>query len=327
MPELPEVHTTVTGLQKVLPGLLCTDVWSDMWSASKLAKNTIKDRSYFSYFKKYALNQKVLKVHRRAKHILIDLENGFTIIIHMKMTGHLMYGNYKQNKNYDGKQWPWIPLVADHAKNDFGPRPELASSTSQTNTSPLLDPYNRHIHVVFTLSNNQHLVFCDSRKFGSIVVEKTDTLHTERLAHLGPEPLETIFTLKDFEKRIMKSPSRAIKTVLMDQSIIAGIGNIYSDEMLHLAHILPTRAPESLKKKEVDLLFKSMKKVLTKGIDFGGDSTSDYRNIAGERGAFHANHLVYRRTKEKCLTKNCKGTIERKIIGSRSAHFCPICQH
>ncbi len=305
MPELPEVHTTVTGLQKILPTLSITDVWSDMWSASKLAKNTIKDRSYFSYFKKYALNQKVLTVRRRAKHILIDLENGFTIIIHMKMTGHLMYGKYIQNKKYDGKAWPWIPVAKD---------------------SPLLDPYNRHIHVVFSLSNKNHLVFCDSRKFGTIVVERTATLHTERLAHLGPEPLETSFTLQDFEKRIMKSPARSIKTVLMDQSIISGIGNIYSDEMLHRAHILPTRTPKSISQKELQLLFKGMKEVLTKGIEFGGDSTSDYRNINGERGAFHANHLVYLRTKEKCLTRGCKGIIEKKTINGRSAHFCRTCQ-
>lgn len=317
MPELPEVHTTVAGLQKVLPGLSITDVWSDMWSDSKLAKNTIKDRSYFPYFKKYALHKKVLQVRRRAKHILIELENGFTIIIHMKMTGHLMYGKYKQNKNYAGKGWPWVPLIADSA--DQGP-------TAQTNTSPLLDPYNRHIHVVFTLSDARHLVFCDSRKFGTIVVEKTDTLHTERLAHLGPEPLETTFTLKDFEKRIMKSPTRAIKTVLMDQSIIAGIGNIYSDEMLHRSHILPTRTPRSVTQQELKLLFKSMTDVLLKGIDFGGDSTSDYRNIHGERGAFHSNHMVYLRTKEKCLTKGCKGIIQKKTIGGRSAHFCTTCQ-
>lgn len=305
MPELPEVHTTVTGLQSVLPNLSITEVWSDMWSDAKICKNTIKDRSYFPYFKKYALNQKILKVHRRAKHILIDLENGFTIIIHMKMTGHLMHGNYIQNKNYDGKQWPWIPVAKD---------------------SPLLDPYNRHIHVVFTLSNKKHLVFCDSRKFGTIVVEKTDTLHTERLAHLGPEPLETSFTQTDFEKRIMKSPTCAIKTVLMDQSIIAGIGNIYSDEMLHRAHILPTRTAKNLTPKEFQLLFKAMREVLSKGIEFGGDSTSDYRNILGERGAFHANHLVYLRTKEKCLTEKCTGVIEKKTINGRSAHFCTTCQ-
>lgn len=306
MPELPEVHTTVTGLQKVLPGLSITSVWSDMWSAAQLSKNTIKDRTYFPYFKKYTLGKKVIDVRRRAKHILIDLENGFTIIIHMKMTGHLMYGKYRENKIYNGREWSWIPTD----KN-----------------SPLNDPYNRHIHVVFTLSDHKHLVFCDSRKFGTIVVEKTNTLHLERLARLGPEPLETSFTLTDFKKRVMKSPARAIKTVLMDQTIIAGIGNIYSDEMLHRAHILPTRTPRNVTPSEWTLLYTSMKEVLTRGIDFGGDSTSDYRNIEGSRGAFHENHRVYLRTKQKCLTQKCTGTIQKKTIGGRSAHFCNICQH
>src|SRR3989344_3017421 len=95
MPELPEVHTTVTGLQKVLPKLSITDVWSDMWSVSKLARNTIKDKTYFSYFKKFVLNQKIISVTRRAKYILINLDNGFTMVVHMKMTGHLMVGRWK----------------------------------------------------------------------------------------------------------------------------------------------------------------------------------------------------------------------------------------
>lgn len=299
MPELPEVHTTVTGLQKVLPSLSITDLWSDMWSASSLAKNTIKDRGYFSYFKKYTLNQEVVSVRRRAKNVLIDLKNGFTIIIHMKMTGHLMVGKWKVEHGR------WIP---------------------KDRNGPLADPYNRHIHVMFELSDGQQLAFCDSRKFGTIVVEKTDTLHTERFAHLGPEPLETGFTQSYFKKRLMKSPTRAIKTVLMDQSIIAGIGNIYSDEMLHRAHILPTRATKSLRDSDIKALFEAMKKVLKKGIDFGGDSTSDYRNIDGKRGSFHENHLVYRRTKEECLEQKCGGIIERQIIGGRSAHFCRKCQ-
>jgi formamidopyrimidine-DNA glycosylase len=305
MPELPEVHTTVTGLQRVLLGLSIESVWTDMWSDAKLSKNTIKDRSYFPYFKKYTIGTTIIEVRRRAKHILIDLDNGFTMIIHMKMTGHLMYGNYKQDKKYNGREWAWVPVEKK---------------------SPLLDPYNRHIHVVFTLSNNKQLAFCDSRKFGTIVVEKTDTLHIERFKHLGPEPLETNFTLNNFKERLMKSPTRAIKTVLMDQTVVAGIGNIYSDEMLHRARILPTRAPKTLLESEWKLLFKAMKDVLNKGIDFGGDSTSDYRNIEGSRGKFHENHLVYLRTKEKCMTRGCKGFIEKKTIGGRSAHFCTLCQ-
>jgi formamidopyrimidine-DNA glycosylase len=305
MPELPEVHTTVTGLQKVLPGLVIKDVWADMWSDAKLSRNTIKDRGYFPYFRKYAIGSSVTGVRRRAKHILVDLDNGFSIIIHMKMTGHLMYGKYIQNKKYNEREWPWIPVEKE---------------------SPLLDPYNRHIHVVFTLSDGHHLAFCDSRKFGTVVVEKTESLHTGRFAQLGPEPLETSFTLGNFKERVMKSPARAIKTVLMDQSIVAGIGNIYSDEMLHRAHILPNRMPKTLNEMEWKRLHTAMKEVLIKGIDFGGDSTSDYRNIEGKRGAFHENHLVYLRAKQKCLARGCGGIIEKQTIGGRSAHFCRQCQ-
>jgi len=305
MPELPEVHTTVTGLQNILPGLSITSIWSDMWSTSKLARNTIKDKNYFPYLRKYVVGHKVISVKRRAKYILINLENGFTMIVHMKMTGHLMYGSYKEDKKYNGREWSWRPLE----KN-----------------SPLHDPYNRHIHVVFTLSDGKHVVFCDSRKFGTIVVEKTSTLHTERLSHLGPEPLEKDFTEKDFKTRILYSLNRAIKTVLMDQTIIAGIGNIYSDEMLYLSHIKPTRTPKSLKPSEISLLFISMKKVLSKGIDFGGDSMSDYRNIDGARGKFQEEHNVYLRTKQNCRTKNCKGFIKKEKVGGRSGHYCPVCQ-
>lgn len=299
MPELPEVHTTVTGLRGVLPGLSLTDVWSDMWSTARLSKNTIKDRSYFPYFLRHALGATVTGVRRRAKHILIDLDNGFTIIIHMKMTGHLMIGKWQQES---GK---WKP---------------------ESKVGPLNDPYNRHIHVVFTLSDGRHLAFCDSRKFGTIVVEKTDSLATERFANLGPEPLETSFTHNHLKERCMKSPARAIKTVLMDQHIVAGIGNIYSDEILHQAHILPTRTPSSLDIHDWTRLYKAMKSVLAEGIDFGGDSTSDYRNIHGERGAFHAQHNVYLRTGKTCVTPRCTGSIEKKTIGGRSAHFCSTCQ-
>ena len=305
MPELPEVHTTVTGLQKVLPSLVVKNIWADMWSTSTFAKNTIKDKSYFPYFKKHVLGAKVKNVERRAKYILINLYNNFTIIVHLKMTGHLMYGKYILNKKSNGKEWSWLPVV----KN-----------------SPLSDKYNRHIHVVFTLSNNNHLAFCDSRKFGSMSVMKTSLVHKDKLSHIGPEPLEKTFTENNFKERILLSPKRAIKTVLMDQTIIAGIGNIYSDEMLHISHILPTRTVESLNKKEISLLFKSMKKVLEKGIDFGGDSMSDYRNVNGERGKFQEKHLVYLRTKEKCKTKSCKGIIKKIKIGGRSAHFCSVCQ-
>ncbi len=108
----------------------------------------------------------------------------------------------------------------------------------------------------------------------------------------------------------------------MDQSVIAGIGNIYSDEMLWLAGIHPESSVTAIPLPKLKLLYKSMQEVLRKGIDFGGDSLSDYRDVDGKRGDFQNHHNVYRRTNEKCGKRGCKGVILRKVIGGRSAHFC-----
>jgi formamidopyrimidine-DNA glycosylase len=139
---------------------------------------------------------------------------------------------------------------------------------------------------------------------------------------LGPEPLESDFTFQKFQSQILKKPNGKIKMILMDQKIIAGIGNIYSDEMLWLSYIHPESQPKNIPNKNLKNLYLAMKKVLSKGIKFGGDSMSDYRNIDGERGSFQHHQNVYQKKNEKCGKKNCQGVIERKIVGARSTHFC-----
>ncbi len=287
MPELPEVETTVRGLNKRVKNLAIKEVFSD-WP------KMIRDIS-FSQFQKNVRSKKIIGATRRAKNILISLDSGDTILIHMKMTGHLMYGTYKK---IDGT---WSPQEK----------------------GALADPYNRFIHFIINFTNGKSLAFSDARKFGKITLIKKDHLkHSSHLAHLGPEPLHKNFTEKKFTERVLKKPQGKIKQVLLDQTIIAGIGNIYSDEMLFRAGIHPTRKPKTLSKKEWHLLYESMKKVLTLGIEFGGDSTSDYRNIDGERGKFHETHMVYRETGKPCKKKGCKGVIIRLLVGGRSAHFC-----
>lgn len=306
MPELPEVTTTVNGLRRVLIGLHFVDVWTDLSKKEqkiKQFKNTIKDERFFKQFKKGVINQKVISVERRAKNILINISDGKTILIHLKMTGHLLFGEYTKQiiTNDKLRITNWVP------KKD----------------GPLKDPYNRFIHVVFSLSNGKHLVMSDSRKFGKVTMMDTKDLNKNiHLGGFGPEPLEKSFTWKNLKERLLLGRNKSIKTVLMDQKIVAGIGNIYSDEMLWLSSIHPESKPKSLKDKEFVLLYKNMKKVLSKGIDFGGDSMSDYRNIDGERGNFQNHHNVYRKNKEKCGKKDCKGVIMRKVINGRSAHFC-----
>lgn len=297
MPELPEVYTTVTGLQKNIVGLKIIDVWSGVESSHKLFRNTIKNKKYFSSFKKNVIGAKIISVLQKAKNILINLDNGFTVVVHMKMTGHLLVGKWKV------KSQKWEPV---------------------DKKSLLNDPYNRHIRVVFTFSNGKQLAFCDSRKFGT--VEIFETKDTENnFKNIALSPLDKNFSEKEVKEKLLKS-AREIKTLLMDQKIIGGIGNIYSDEMLFKSHILPARKSKSLNDDEWKLLFKYMKEVLKKGIEFGGDSMSDYRNIFGEKGNYQNKHLVYGRVGQKCLTKNCEGIIKKKKIGGRSASYCEGCQ-
>ena len=292
MPELSEVETTVRGLKKTITGLIIKEVWTDLNTKDKRQKENVANIEYFRVFKKEITNRKILSVERRAKNILINLDNGpakdgvnKTILVHLKMTGHLLYGNYKK------------------------------------------DPVNRFIHFIITFDNGKKLFFSDMRKFGKITLLDTKTAHdSKHLNNIGPEPLEKQFTIINFKLQISKKPNGKIKTVLMDQSIIAGIGNIYSDEILWRAGVHPERKISKLKNNEIKLIFQAIKETLTKGIDFGGDSMSDYRNIHGLPGKFQLHHKAYRRTGERCRKKNCKGFILRKVVNGRSSHFCSIHQ-
>lgn len=151
----------------------------------------------------------------------------------------------------------------------------------------------------------------------------TKTAHdSKHLKDIGPDPLAKNFNLKLLTERLNRKPNGKIKTVLMDQSIIAGIGNIYSDEILWHVGVYPERKISKIKPAEFKKILKAMKKVLIESIHFGGDSMSDYRNVSGLKGKFQLHHEAYQRTGEKCRKKNCRGVIIRKVINSRSAHFC-----
>ncbi|MCX6753163.1 MAG: bifunctional DNA-formamidopyrimidine glycosylase/DNA-(apurinic or apyrimidinic site) lyase [Candidatus Nomurabacteria bacterium] len=304
MPELPEVETTTRGIQKEIIGLTIKDVWTDLNSKDKRQNDAVKNPKYFIFFKKEIIGKKVLSAERHAKNILINLSGNKTILIHMKMTGHLMVGEYEYNK----KENKWYPI-------------------NKEKNNPLNDPYNRFVHVVFTLSNKKHLVFCDTRKFGKITLLDTDTARdTKHLKDIGPDPLDKNINWKILKERLSLKPKGKIKTVLMDQSIIAGIGNIYSDEILWKVGIQPESLASKIPDNKIKEIFTAMQNLLKKGINFGGDSMSDYRNIYGLPGKFQLHHEVYRRAGEKCRKSGCSGVIIRKVVNGRSAHFCPIHQ-
>ena len=295
MPELPEVETTSQMLNKRIRGLVINDVWTDYDSSFHKGKNNIKDKRYFKYFRKSLIDRKILCVRRRAKNVLIDVSGNKTILTHMKMTGHFLYGEY----SYDEKNW------------------------SPVNAGPLKDSFNRFVHLVFTLSNGKHLVLSDMRKFAKVFVFDTDkTNETGDISKLGPEPLDKNFSYKDFKDRLLKKPAGKIKTVLMNQEIISGIGNIYSDEALWASGIHPETKVKNIEENDLKSLFKNVIKILKQSISVGGDSMSDYRNPDGIKGGYQNSHKVYRRAGEKCLRKDCEGTIKRIKVGGRSAHFC-----
>ena len=306
MPELPEVQTTVNGINAYAKNLAIKDVWTDYKSAHHSGKDNIKDPAFFAHFKKLAIGAKITESTRRAKNVLIHLSNGYTVIVHMKMTGHVLYGEYEKIFDKEKKREKW------QAK---GPGPLQD------------DPYNGHIRLVFTLSNKKHLVLSDLRRFAKVSIAKTDALHvSEHLSESGPEPLEDSFDFAAFKERLSRRPNAPIKQVLMDHTVISGIGNIYSDEILWRSNVHPLSKTKSIPSAEISLMFKAMKETLQKGIDFGGDSMSDYRNLLGESGKFQEKHNAYRKTGEKCSKPKCKGTIGRLKVGGRSAHFCDVHQ-
>ena len=282
MPELPEVQTTVNGLRRVLPGQKILNVWTDLNTKDKRKRDTVANPKYFSGFRKKIIGKKIISVTRRAKNILINISGEQIILVHMKMTGHLLY---------------------DHC--DHG---------------------NRFIHVIFTLSGGKRLAFCDARKFGKITLINAGELDTSKhLRGLGPEPLEKSFDLHKFIQVLRRRPGAPVKTALIDQSIIAGIGNIYSDEILWLSEIHPLRQVSSLTQEELKSIFTSSKKILKRALEARGTSDSDYRDPYGKKGHYQDILYVYGLEGEKCQKKN-GGIIARLKIGGRSAHFCPIHQ-
>ncbi|MBI4919792.1 bifunctional DNA-formamidopyrimidine glycosylase/DNA-(apurinic or apyrimidinic site) lyase [Candidatus Azambacteria bacterium] len=288
MPELPEVQTIVNDLNRKIKGLTITDVWTD-WPKYF--------RCSFGNFKKTIVGRKIGKIRRIGKNIIFDLSGGKEILIHQKMTGHLLVGSWIMDR---GK---WIA-----AKK-----------------GPLAEKVNGYIHVMFIFGGNNMLALSDLRKFAKILaVDKKDFENLEDVKNIGPDPLAAGFNFGDFKNLIMKKRG-PIKKVLMDQSVVSGIGNIYSDEILFAAKMHPLKKAEKLSDKELRAIFSATKKILKKAIKLRGTSISDYRDTAGKSGCYSEARLVYRKEGERCPMR-CGGKIKRLKIGGRSAHFCPSCQ-
>jgi len=300
MPELPEVQTVVDDLNKKIRGRRIVGVWFD-WP--KMLKDPLDQQrnkvahKHVAVFEKSIKGKKILEVKRRAKNILIYLSDGHMMLIHLKMTGHLLIGKWE----VDGKKV--TPLEPREAVED---------------------PYNQYIHVIFYLDDGRMIGFSDVRKFGKVLLGTCEQIENlPELKKLGPEPLDPSFKVDKFIK-LISSERGKIKQVLLDQEVIAGIGNIYSDDILWKAKVHPLKPANKLSSGELKALWKAMREILQKAVKLRGTSYSDYRDTAGKEGYYADYRLVYQREDEPC--RRCRTKIKRITVGGRSAHFCPYCQ-
>ncbi len=287
MPELPEVETLRSELEPLLSGQKIKAVQVN-------DQKTIKPLS-LGVFKKSIIGKKIIGLNRRAKILIIELNNDDCLLIHLKMTGQLIF---KKNQ----KQ-----LIA-------GGHPE---------PNGLLDLPNKFTRLIFTFSNNQKLFFNDSRRFGWVrYVNNKNKLKS--LAHLGLEPLTTEFNNRWLKQQFKKNPKKKIKAFLLDQTKIAGLGNIYVDESLFTAGIKPTRPIGKITNHETEQLVKIIKKILKQSINKGGTSFRDYKRANGQTGNFVTYLKVYGRGQETCHL--CGQIIKKIKLVGRGTHFCPHCQ-
>lgn len=287
MPELPEVETIKKELENVLIG---QTIQTSVICFDKTIKPLSKKQ-----FKIKTEKQKITNLERRSKIIFINLSNKYDLAIHLKMTGQLIY------KPRKGKL-----ITGGH------PQP------GGENNLP-----NKFTRLIFNLSEGT-LYFNDMRKFGWIKL--IDKLEKENINNkLGIEPLTKDFDLKKFKSILNKHPNKKIKTFLLDQTLITGLGNIYVDEACFLSNILPTREIKSLTQTEIKNLHLNIKKVLRLSISKKGTSAKNYIRSNGLPGGFVPYLNVYGRSKLKC--KKCPQYIEKIKFQGRGTHFCPNCQH
>jgi formamidopyrimidine-DNA glycosylase len=288
MPELPEVETVRMGLAPVLEGRRLTKVET---RRGGLRVPFPRD------FARRLTGKRVKTLRRRAKYLLAELDNGETLVIHLGMSGRMAVyaeGGVRKLGQY----------VYDAA-------PAGAGS-------------GKHDHVVFETDAPSRIVFTDPRRFGLMTLVPTETLNDDKLFDgLGVEPLSNHFH-GDYLAEVLKGKKTPIKSALLDQRVIAGIGNIYACEALFRARVSPKRLAGKVRAAEIPVLAEAIKTVLTEAIAAGGSSLRDYRQADGNLGNFQHRFQVYDREGEPC--PSCQGTIKRIVQAGRSTFYCPKCQ-
>jgi len=285
MPELPEVETLRRELNKVL-------LQKKIKAIEVLWAGTIRPFSPTA-FKKQLLGQTITSLDRRAKMLIVNFTSPLKLLVHLKMTGQLIFVSAKGAKNGGG-----------HTITDF-------------------DVPNKHTRVIFTFTDNSHLHYNDLRKFGWIKIA-TEAELEEKISGVGIEPLSAKFTPKVLQEIFQKYPNRSLKKILLDQTLIAGIGNIYADESCFLAGLRPDRLAKTLTPIQLKKLHQNIVAVLKLSLKNKGTTSNNYCRSTGERGNFSSLLKVYDRRGEACLV--CKKPIQKFKHAGRGTHFCAYCQ-
>lgn len=336
MPELPEVETVKRGLEKLLVGHTILSVSADWARSFPNAPGDVKN---------FLVGSKVIGVRRRAKVLIIDLNTKYSLVIHLKMTGQLVFvkneqapNNKKQITNNDQKPHKThtvIPAKAGISKNKTLKVPAFAGMTkegevrfgaghpSSSLTGHLPDNSTR---VVFTLDNGATLYFNDQRKFGWVKLFPTvEVPNIDFMKKIGPEPLEDSFTAEIFYERLQRRKNTTIKAAILDQTVLAGVGNIYADESLWAAEIHPATRVRDVPEKKIKKLFSEIQFVLQLSIEKGGSTDKNYVDAEGKRGSYLSFANVFRREGQPC-PRHPATQIEKIRVAGRGTHICPDCQ-
>lgn len=286
MPELPEVETVRRGLSSLIIG---KGIASETHDTEKGFPNSPADVQHFLF------NAKVTDVRRRAKVLMIDLSSGYSLLIHLKMTGQLVFVG------------------------------ETRFGAGHPNDSLVNELPDKSTRVTLTFTDGTKLFFNDQRKFGWMRLMPTIEIpNISFMQKVGPEPLSEEFTPQEFMQRFARRGKTNIKAALLDQSVVAGVGNIYADESLWGAKINPQRLVNSITEQEFTTLFHELREVMNLAVEKGGSSNSTYVNAEGKKGSYMDFARVFRR--EGLLCPRCATTIEKLRVAGRGTHICPYCQ-
>ena len=286
MPELPEVEIVKESLDKKI-------------RLKKIRKVIIKNRNLrFKIplnFEVFLKNKIIKKITRFSKYIILHLSNKSFCLIHLGMTGT-------------------IHLIERHNKKKF--------TNTSFYSSPNLPKKHNHVEIYF---KDVKIIYNDPRRFGFFKLIQNKNILLKYFSHLGPEPFSSKFNLK-YLHFFLKDKEKDIKSFLLDQNFVSGIGNIYASEILFLCKLNPKKKAKQLSKKEYKNIIYYSKFILKKAIKKGGSSIRDFKNISGEAGLFQKEFKVYQREHLNCLKIKCHGKIKKIIIGNRSTFFCNKCQ-